>query len=1106
MPRRSNPSSLDLLKDLNPSQQLAVQHLEGPLLILAGPGSGKTRVITRRVAYLIQQGARPEQILAITFTNKAAGEMKQRVEAILPNSRVWISTFHSFGARILRQHGEEFGLAKNFTIYDQGDRVKIVKAALEAANLDNVRYTPDSLMGAISKAKNQLLGPEKYASQAKDFFQQTVAHVYPIYEKKMRDSNALDFDDLLYWPALILKNNAEFRANLDARFRYVLIDEYQDTNQAQYDIARALSVDQPNLCVVGDPDQCLPPGTLIETPKGPCPVEKIREGDFVLSGSGWGDVAPMPVNKVMVNPYRGKLVRIQVEGGVVLRATPNHVCFALIQSTPNLHFTYLMWKRGVGYRIGTTRGVRSSKDGIIVSGLQVRANQEVADAIWILRSCSTPAEARYYEHFYAIRYGIPTMVFFVRGRRMEMTQEWIDRLYQEVDTEAGATKLMGDLHLDPRFPHHRPGGVTRGLLARRHVLFTMFGDNRLTKLQKWHYHRIQLVTTGEELRVQAAKKFTVRDGQKGTWRVETSRKVYGDAVALAEEICQLKDTDMISRARLTPKTTFIFLPASHIHPGMLVPVLVNGRVVERKVESVEWEDYEGLVYDLSVPNTHNYCANNLLVHNSIYKFRGSDIRNILNFERDFPDARVITLDRNYRSTNSILQAASHVIAHNKERKPKALTTENPGGEPVTVLRFESGLEEADGIALRIKKAVKEGKHHYRDFAIFLRINALTRTLETAFLKHQIPFQIVRGFACYDRKENRDVVAYLRLLLNPRDDLSFLRAVNEPARGVGKVSLEKLQEYAEPREIGLLEAAEQVQKITTIKGKAARGLHEFAQIMADLHPYLDQSPEEVLRQILDRSGYRKMLQSGEEEDLERLANVEEFITAAKQFTKEDPSRTVADFVESIALVSDQDAYDEHQDSVSVMTLHASKGLEFPVVFMVAVEQGLLPHERSLQNDKELEEERRLAFVGMTRAKEELYLTHARLREFRGQTLYAVPSMFLEELPPEGINDVDESSSSAQRNRFMNDWRGGSPTADKGWIDAGILLDKGKSGKSDSEGPQYKVGMFVEHDSYGPGKVTSVDGVGAMQKVKVRFGSAGERTFLVRLARLTIVEGT
>jgi DNA helicase-2/ATP-dependent DNA helicase PcrA len=732
----------DLLTDLTDAQREAATHFEGPLLILAGAGSGKTRVITRRVAWLLEQGVRPYSILAITFTNKAAGEMRQRVEALVPGNRVWISTFHSLGARLLRQYAERVGLDPRFTIYDQADRVKVVKNAIETAGFDNVRFTPETIQGAISKAKNQLLTPDRYARQATDFFGQTVAHVYPVYEKKMRDANALDFDDLLLWPALALKNDQELRGELDSRFRFVLIDEYQDTNKAQYEIARGLSIDQPNLCVVGDPDQ------------------------------------------------------------------------------------------------------------------------------------------------------------------------------------------------------------------------------------------------------------------------------------------------------------------------------------------------------------------------SIYKWRGSDIRNILDFERDFPAAKVITLERNYRSTKSILKAASALIAHNRQRKDKTLVTDNPTGAAAQVLTFETGLHEADSVVQRIAEVVKSGKRHFRDFAIFLRINALSRTLETAFLKQRVPFQIVRGLAFYERKENKDVLAYLRLLLNPRDDLSFLRVVNEPARGIGKVSLEHLRAYAEPRELSLLGATAEVHKIQAIKGKAQTGLRNFARLMHELRTFADATPDEVLRQVIDKSGYRAMLKdSGDDEDQERLANIEELITAARQFAEEDSSRTIADFLENITLASDVDGWDELQDCVSVMTLHAAKGLEFPVVYMLAVEQGLLPHERSLAHEDEVEEERRLCFVGMTRAKEELHLCHARLREFRGQTLYAVPSMFLGELPMDGVESTDLSGAGAAQ--AIPAWRGGPAAADQGWLDAGVPLRQRRDAPADSDEQQFAEGMLVHHDAYGTGRITHVSGYGAMRTVRIRFGSGGERSFRVDKAKLTVV---
>ncbi len=737
----------DLLDNLTPAQREAVTHFEGPLLILAGPGSGKTRVITRRVAWLLGQGVRPSNILAITFTNKAAGEMRQRVEQLVPGCRVWVSTFHSFGARLLRQYADRLELDRNFTIYDQNDRARIVKMALEEAGIDNARFSPESIAGAISKAKNQLLGPDRFAERAGDFYEKTVAGIYPLYEKRLRDSNALDFDDLLYWPALALKNDSELRAELDDRFSFVLIDEYQDTNKAQYAIARGLSIDRPNLCAVGDPDQ------------------------------------------------------------------------------------------------------------------------------------------------------------------------------------------------------------------------------------------------------------------------------------------------------------------------------------------------------------------------SIYKFRGSDIRNILDFERDFPNARVLTLNTNYRSTRAILSTASHLIAHNKQRKPMHLVTDNVAGRPVTVLTYHSSMDEAEGIARRIRAEVEAGKRSYRNFAVFLRINALSRSLETAFVQQRVPHQIVRGLAFFERKENRDILAYLRLLVNPRDDLSFLRIVNEPARGIGKVSLDHLRSYAEPREMSLLSASGEVGKIPAIKGKAASSLRGFHQLMNELRSLLESPPGEVVREVLYRSGYRDMLLRDEtNDDQERLANVEDLITAAKQFAAEDSSRTIGDFLENVTLASDLDSWDERQDCVSIMTLHAAKGLEFPVVYMAAVEQGLLPHERSIARSDELEEERRLAFVGMTRAKEELYLTHARSREFRGQTVYPVESMFFRELPEEAIEHIDLSSGGRGPAAF-EDWRGGGgAAAEQGWHDAGVrprpapILPRAPA---ENEAMAYAVGTLVRHASYGTGRVVDVSGQGVLKRVKIRFSTAGERTFIADKVKLEIV---
>jgi superfamily I DNA/RNA helicase len=942
-------SPFHLLDDLTWSQQEAVTHFEGPLLILAGAGSGKTRVITRRVAWLLSQGVRPSNILAITFTNKAAGEMKQRVDALVPGNRVWVSTFHSLGARLLRQYGERIGLDRNFTIYDMDDRNKIVKQALDAAGMDNVKFTPDRIGGAISKAKNQLLPPDKYAQTGNDFFTNTVAQVYAVYQKKLRDANGLDFDDLLYIPALALKLDPELRTELDARFKFVLIDEYQDTNGAQYQIAKSLSVDHRNICVVGDPDQCLPAGTLIQTPRGPRAVETFGEGDEVLTCAGSGKVIRQAVSAVMVNPHHGGLVKVTLDNGTVLCATSNHVCFARLAPEPK--------------RRGSKR------------------------------------------------------------RRMRLRPMFIDSRQ-----EAGAAAFHGWEYE----PLPEPTSYTTGLIDPPEF----------------------------------------------------------------EESPALK---------LLRGTSFRCIRAGNLCPGLLVPVYEHGRLVEAEIVNVEWEVYEGRVYDLTVPETHNFIANGVAVHNSIYKWRGSDIRNIMDFERDYPDARVITLDKNYRSTPAILRAASAVIEHNKQRRKKSLVTDNADGEPVRVLTFDTGLDEATLVVRRIKEAVQAGKYKYRDVAVFVRMNALTRALEAAFVHQGVPFQIVKGLAFFDRKENRDVLAYLRLLVNPADNISFLRAVNEPARGIGKVSLEHLQSYAEAVGGSLLEAAGNVAKIPAIKGKARDGLRSFHALMGTLRAMVDQPPEDVIAAVLDKSGYRDMLKStGDDEDLDRLANVEEMITSAKQYVADDGSRTTREFLEQITLASDVDSWDEQQDHVSVMTLHAAKGLEFPVVYVIAMEQGILPGERSLNREEDVEEERRVAFVGITRAMKELYLTHARLRDFRGQTLYAIPSMFLEELPKEVVQ-VDLGAHGG-RSPAQDAFRGGPKAATSAWADTGIKPlppPVPYSVTPSGAAADYEAGQIVQHDQYGIGTVTEVGGYGALRKIRIRFAVGGEKTFIADKVKLKVV---
>ena len=748
---------MDLISDLTAPQREAVAHVDGPLLVLAGAGSGKTRVITRRVANLLSKGVHGSNILALTFTNKAAGEMRQRIEALVPDSKVWVGTFHALCARLLRSYAPLVGLDRSFTIYDQSDRLKAVKSAVERLDLSAAGVTPERIDSIISRAKNDLITPELMAKRAGDHVSAVAAKVYAEYQKKLVESSAVDFDDLLVHLVTILKSHPDVRKTLDARFRYILVDEYQDTNIAQYGIIRALSRDTPNLCVTGDPDQ------------------------------------------------------------------------------------------------------------------------------------------------------------------------------------------------------------------------------------------------------------------------------------------------------------------------------------------------------------------------SIYGWRGANLNNILEFEHDYPGSKVVKLEQNYRSTKNILRVADSLIRHNRKRKAKSLLTENPDGDQVNLTTYAAEADEARGIASKIVGLVREGSRTYADIAIFCRITALTRGLEAALRAAKIPYQIIGGVSFYQRQEIKDVLSYLNLLSNPKDDVAFDRVVNVPPRGLGKTTLGRLSERARALSLPMLAMAREGASVPGMKDKAARSLRDFAMLMDELNTLRDHPSEEVIRRLLTLTGYREALaedKSGGGED--RLANIDELITAARAFDQEHPGSSILDFLEDISLASAVDRWDDGKGAVALMTLHAAKGLEFPVVFIVGIEQGLLPHSRAQESDSEMEEERRLFFVGITRAERELYLSHCRIRDFRGQRQVAIPSPFLAELPEESIEHVDLSereslsfhaswpSAPPPKREPANPTPSRRPPAEFRLTTAAALAGLPQA-RTPEDIDALKPGVSVIHPQYGIGRLVAVDGAGPNRKGRVAFTIGGERTFVLARSPLRVVAG-
>lgn len=723
---------------LNDRQCEAVKHTEGPLLITAGAGSGKTKVLTCRIAHLLELGVAPYRILAITFTNKAAKEMKERVTNLVgaQADSIWLSTFHSFCAKLLRFEVDGFhGYTRNFTIYDSSDQLVLVKDCLKKLNLDDKQFTPRSVLGTISSAKNVLMDAKVFAAKASDFYEQKVADVYAMYQEKLRENNAVDFDDLLFLAVRLLQENEEVREKYQTRFQYILVDEYQDTNHAQYALTKILAARWRNICVVGDADQ------------------------------------------------------------------------------------------------------------------------------------------------------------------------------------------------------------------------------------------------------------------------------------------------------------------------------------------------------------------------SIYAWRGADIRNIIDFTRDYPDAASIKLEQNYRSTKTILHAANAVIDNNESRPKKTLWTENPTGNKIIHYQAQTEHDEADYIAGVIYNRHEISHEPYGDMAILFRTNAQSRVLEEKLMRYAIPYTMVGGTKFYDRKEIKDVLAYLRLLYNPEDSLSLTRIINVPKRNIGATTMEHVAAYAEAQGISLFEALSSTDEIPVTK-RAKASLENFAAMIFDLLNDIEgKDVLSLIETVIKQTGYGDMLDKEAEHDPQgesRKENVGEFLSVAKDYMDSNPEGNLQDFLENVALVSDVDDFESSDSKVTLMTLHAAKGLEFPVVFLTGLDEGLFPHSRTLMDPSQVEEERRLAYVGITRAERQLYVTNAVTRTMYGRISAYMPSRFLAEIPPQFVEDYHRKSAMPQSRT----------TAVPGKQRVSILTKPVASSlpKKHAVTDTFAKGDKVRHKIWGIGTVLQVIGEGPNMQMKIQFPTKGVRQVVVKYAPL------
>lgn len=879
-----------------------------------------TRVLTHRIAYLIQNNVPAWQILAVTFTNKAAREMKERLTNIsgAKSRGAWIGTFHGVCLRILGRFSSEIGVEK-FTIIDDKEQQKVLK---EVMNVLGLEYDAQKVSSIIGDLKNNLQTPSMQLQVAQYQHEKDVAQIYQAYEDKKAEHGYFDFDDLIMKTVHLFNVSEKARDTFQKQFRYVLTDETQDTNKAQFQLLTQLTAHHQNLFAVGDTDQCQPPETIISTPNGDKRIDELKNGDEVLSWnrkSQYVTSTGYPI-EVASRPYKGNMFTIHAHGKKT-RATPNHKFLVRWDNRDtNIWVTYLMYREDRGYRVGWCQLFNS--EGTFHLGTRVRL--EKADKVWILQVHDSKQYATMYESIISIRYGIPTAMFEPNGELY--TEEVTSQIFLE------ATRRNGEKCLEAH--------------------------------QKYFDYP-----------------FYPYPNQ----RDKAGRPTYFECYA----------------ANLLPGFMSIPLPGSKHELNQWAPIAL-----------MRVNEYEGLVYSLDVAEHHNYVADGLVTLNSIYKWRGAQIENIINFTQYFPETKVYRLEQNYRSTQTIVNASNALILNNKERLEKTAFSEGPVGLPIVIKQAEDDSREADFVRDIIRLTVQKEGRNYNEFAVLYRTNRQSREIEKSFAQVGIPYQIVGGHAFYDRKEIKDIIAYLRAISNGVDYIAFERIINVPRRGVGDTTIAKIQDYANDCMIPFPKALEHIEDIPKLTKKAKASIEDFKTIINDLRTYADSEDfyvAELINRILNVTGYKTMLQeSGKEEDESRLENLEELINVAGKWDADEDNagKTLSDFLCETSLVADVDGLEDEDSRVVLMTGHSSKGLEFPVVFMIGLEEGIFPHRNSFSSDSDIEEERRLAYVAMTRAESKLYISHCQRRyDYGSQTaIPCKPSRFLRELPRELVKRI------------------------------------------------------------------------------------------------------
>jgi DNA helicase-2/ATP-dependent DNA helicase PcrA len=1101
-----------LLDALNPPQLAAVTLPNQSALILAGAGSGKTRVLTTRIAWLIQTGqVSPQGILAVTFTNKAAKEMLTRLTAMLPiNTRgMWIGTFHGLCNRMLRAHHRDANLPQTFQILDTSDQLSAIKRLLKANNVDDEKYPPRNLQYFINNAKEA--GLRAGQVEVNDDFNRKFVELYRMYDEQCQREGVVDFPELLLRCYELLVRNEPLRAHYNARFRHVLVDEFQDTNVLQYkwlkllagrlDGAAATDAGSGAIFAVGDDDQCLLAGTKVTLADGRFKlIEDVRVDDMVRSAVGGGRIGAARVTKVFERQERIPLVTVHTQKGRSLTSTLEHVHFAgyTVGHLPAKYFLHLMNKQGVGYRLAVSGHRSARSDGKTVPGFRQRARQEGGEHCWVIVAFDDEVEARERMNVLSLKYGLPTRKFVTSDKKRVPAE------FSEVNTERAAEWLLKDLNLafDHPAERRRPTFGTPG-----DVLVSLCSDSRRGKPDHRVYARIATETAMQKA-VAAGFVAHPQSTGSGGWYVQFWRRDYGEALNEANRLRNVLNGRVLQRARLG-RGYLPMVPAQYVRPGMAIFEESGDFDIVTRLET--HAPALVTVYDLNIEGTHNFAANGLLTHNSIYAFRGANVGNMADFEREFRVRNVVKLEQNYRSHGHILDAANALIRNNAKRLGKELWTQAGEGEKVRV--FEAGSDglEAAWLVDEVRNLIAEGLAR-SEIAVLYRSNAQSRVIEHALFNAGVPYRVYGGLRFFERAEIKHALAYLRLVENPADDTAFMRVVNFPPRGIGARTLEQLADAARGGNLSLYAAVGQ------LAGAPGAKLAGFVKLVDSLR--FEAQPltlKEIVQLTIERSGLIEHYRS-EKEGGERIENLEELVNAASAFVSEEGyaqdapgaradaaeaaaaiASPLAGFLSHASLEAGDNQAEAGQDALQLMTVHAAKGLEFHAVFITGLEEGLFPHENSVQELDGLEEERRLMYVAITRARKRLYLSFAQTRMLHGQTRYGIRSRFLEEIPDGAIKWLTPRLREGQG-------------AGGGWSGArfGQWQDRSTEAANGPGTPPrlamaqtlhgFRVGQSVRHAKFGDGVIVKLEGNGADARAKINFGPHGLKELALAIAKL------